>query len=82
MAYAGGKPFASISNVGTRLKFASAAAHSERLAIPGAAPLRYEPGDPPSKTYVLVPRAALHDPAQLADWARASAAHLPPTRKR
>ena len=32
----------------------------ELLTVPGAAPLRYQPGAPPSKSYVLVPEAMLY----------------------
>jgi TfoX/Sxy family transcriptional regulator of competence genes len=67
MAYADGKPFASLSDVGLGLKFAG----SERealLSLPGAAPLRYAPDQPPSKSYVLVPEVMLTEPDQLRQW--------------
>ena len=74
MAYAEGKAFASLSNVGMALK-AKGPLFAEFLAVEGAAPLRYEPNAPPSKSYVTVPEAMLADREALRDWiARASAA--------
>ena len=81
MAYADGKPFASLSNVGLALKLVG----SERdamLALPGAAPLRYEPDQPPSKSYVLVPDALLSAPDQLRPWVVRCVAGLPQKRVR
>ena len=80
-AYADGKPFASLSDVGLALKFAG----SERdaiLALPGAAPLRYEPDQPASKSYVLVPEAMLSEPAELRSWVVRSVSGLPAKRVR
>ena len=76
MAYADGKPFASLSNAGLALKL-SGAARAEMLEVPGAAPLRYEPDAPASKTYVLVPAAMLADQDQLRAWIARGAASLP-----
>lgn len=67
MAYANEKPLASLSNVGLALK-APPTLMAEFLAEPGAEPLRYEPGDPPSKSYVLVPPAVLADREALRAW--------------
>ena len=81
MAYAEGKPFASLSDVGLGLKFAG----SERealLSLPGAAPLRYAPDQPPSKSYVLVPEALLAEPDLLRPWVIRSVSGLPPKRVR
>ena len=75
MAYAEGKPFASLSNVGLALK-AKGPLFAELLAAPGAAPLRYEPNAPPSKSYVLVPEAMLADRDALRDWIARAAAVL------
>ena len=80
-AYADGKPFASLSDVGLALKFAG----SERdaiLALPGAAPLRYEPDQPASKSYVVVPETMLSEPAELRSWVNRSISGLPAKRVR
>jgi TfoX/Sxy family transcriptional regulator of competence genes len=80
-AYADGKPFASLSDVGLALKFAG----SERdaiLALPGAAPLRYEPDQPASKSYVVVPETMLSEPAELRSWVVRSVSGLPAKRVR
>ena len=76
MGYAEGKVFASLSNVGLALKLAG----SDRealLAEPGARPLRYEPDQPPSKSYVVAPEAMLSQPDVLRRWIVRSAAGLP-----
>jgi TfoX/Sxy family transcriptional regulator of competence genes len=67
LAYADGKAFASLSNVGLALKLAGAD-HAELSALPGARPLRYEPDAPPSKSYVCVPDAMLKDRDGLRAW--------------
>jgi len=67
MAYAYGKPLASFSNVGLGLK-APPPLMAEFLAVPGAAPLRYEPDAPASKSYVVVPPAVLADREALRGW--------------
>ena len=80
-AYADGKPFASLSNVGLALKFAG----GERdaiLALPGAAPLRYEADQPASKSYVVVPDAMLTEPGELRSWVIRSVSGLPAKRVR
>jgi TfoX/Sxy family transcriptional regulator of competence genes len=84
MAYAEGKPLASLSDVGLALK-AIGPLHAEFLSAPGALPLRYEPDAPPSKSYVVVPEALLADRATLRGWiARAAEAvsAAPAKRKR
>lgn len=74
MAYAEGKAFASLSDMGMALK-AKGPLMAEFLAEEGARPLRYRPKDPPSKSYVMVPDAMLDDRDALQDWiARAAAA--------
>ena len=81
MAYADGKPFASLSDVGLGLKLAG----SERdalLALPSAAPLRYGPDQPTSKSYVLVPKAMLSEPDVLRSWVTRCVSGLPTKRIR
>jgi TfoX/Sxy family transcriptional regulator of competence genes len=74
MAYAEGKPFASLSNVGLALKV-KGPLFAEFLAAVGAQPLRYVPDAPPSKSYALVPDEMLDDREALQSWmARAAAA--------
>ena len=75
MAYVEGKPFASLSDVGLALKCAGET-HAALLALAGAARLRYEPGSPESKTYVVVPEAMLAEPAALRVWIARSAGEL------
>lgn len=67
MAYANGKPLASLSNVGLALK-APPALMAEFLSWPGAEPLRYEPDAPASKSYVVAPPAVLADREMLRGW--------------
>lgn len=79
-AYADGKPFASLSDVGLALKFTG----SERdalLALPGAAPLRYAPDQPASKSYVT-PQTMLSEPDELRSWVIRSVSSLPAKRAR
>lgn len=75
-AYLDGRPFASLSNRGLAFKLAGRA-HADALVEPGTEPLRYKPDDPPSKSYVLVPEAALAASDALRDWADRAAAALP-----
>jgi TfoX/Sxy family transcriptional regulator of competence genes len=67
LAYAHGKPLASLSDVGLALK-AAGPLNAEFLRVPGAVPLRYEPGAPPSKTYVVAPETVLADREALRRW--------------
>ena len=67
LAYAHGRPLASLSDVGLALK-ASGALNAELLAIPGTVHLRYQPDSPPSKTYVVMPEAVLRDREALRGW--------------
>jgi TfoX/Sxy family transcriptional regulator of competence genes len=80
-AYADGKPFASLSDVGLALKFAGRE-HDAMLSLPGAAPLRYEPDQPASKSYVVVPEPVLSEPDQLRSWVIRSVSSLPAKRTR
>ena len=75
MGYSAGRPFASLSDVGLALKLAGAD-HAALLAVPGARPLQYGPDSPASRNYVLLPASLVDDPAQLAAWARRSAASV------
>lgn len=77
MGYAAGQAFASLSNVGLALKI-TGADHAALSEVPDVKPLRYEPGDPPSKTYLLLPDAMLSDPDSLRAWIARSAAGLKP----
>ena len=77
IAYADGKPFASLSDIGLGLKCAGAT-HAALLALPGAARLRYEPDAPESKTYVVVPEEMLRDTATLRAWLTRCAAEAIP----
>ena len=77
MGYAAGKVFASLSDVGLALKLAGPDREA-LLATPGSKPLQYEPDQPPSKSYVVVPEALLADPAGLRTWIARSVAGLPP----
>ena len=81
MGYADAKVFASLSNVGLALKLTGA--DREALLIePGARPLQYEPDQPPSKTYVVVPEAMLSDADALRRWIIRCAAALTSKPKR
>ncbi|MDR6181167.1 TfoX/Sxy family protein [Asaia bogorensis] len=76
MGYAGGKVFASLSNVGLALKM-SGKDREALLALPGACALRYEPESAPSKTYVVVPESLHARPDELKIWVARSIAALP-----
>jgi TfoX/Sxy family transcriptional regulator of competence genes len=65
--YAAGQAFASLSNVGLALKM-TGADYAALSAVPGVQPLRYEPDDPPSKSYLLLTGAVLSDPDSLRLW--------------
>jgi TfoX/Sxy family transcriptional regulator of competence genes len=70
--YSGDKIFATLSDVGIGLKLGEA----DRLALlrePGAKPLQYDPDQPPSKTYVVLPPQIVADDSELALWVRRSA---------
>ncbi len=76
MAYAHGKPFCSLSDVGLALKMENPAEHKALLAVKDAKPLQYDPGQPVSKTYVTVPDAMLTDKDALRGWIVRSVAGL------
>jgi TfoX/Sxy family transcriptional regulator of competence genes len=80
-AYADDKPFASLSDIGLALKF-TGAEHEAILALPGAAPLRYEPDQPASKSYVVMPEPMLSEPDELRAWVIRSISRLPTKRVR
>jgi TfoX/Sxy family transcriptional regulator of competence genes len=75
MSYAGGKVFASLSDVGLALKL-HGADREALLALKGAKPLRYEPDAPASKSYVVIPDDLLTDRDVLRGWIRRSVAGL------
>lgn len=79
--YVAGQAFASLSNVGLALKM-TGADHAALSEVPDVKPLRYEPGDPPSKSYLLLPDTMLSDPDSLRSWIARSAAGLKPTTKK
>ena len=79
--YAAGQAFASLSNVGLALKM-TGADHASLSELPDVKPLRYEPNDPPSKSYLLLPDAMLSDPDSLRLWIARSAAGLKPKTKK
>jgi len=85
MGYAEGKAFASLSDVGLALKLLGDDREA-LLAVAGSRPLQYEPDQPPSKSYVVVPDAMLADRDALRSWIVASVAGLAarpaPKRKR
>ena len=81
MGYVAGQVFASLSNVGLALKM-TGEDHSALSEVPGAKPLRYEPDDPPSKSYLLLPDAILSDRDSLRSWMARGAAGLKPTTKK
>ena len=81
MAYADGKAFASLSDVGLALKLAGADC-ADLLAVKGAKPLQYTPDMPPSKSYVVVPDAMLADREALRAWIVRGAANLKPAKPR
>jgi TfoX/Sxy family transcriptional regulator of competence genes len=70
--YAGGRMFASLSDVGLALKL-GADDRAALLKLKDARPLQYAPGAPVSKTYVVVPDKMLADRAGLAAWISKSA---------
>jgi TfoX/Sxy family transcriptional regulator of competence genes len=79
--YAAGQAFASLSNVGLALKM-TGADHAALSAVSDVKPLRYEPDDPPSKSYLLLPDVMLSDPDNLRLWIARSAAGLKPKTKK
>ena len=83
MAYVGGRPFASLSNVGMALKL-DEPGRAALLALPGARPLQYTPNDPPSRSYVLIRPDLTADPQALRPWLERSAAAVAaaPTRRK
>jgi len=81
LAYANGKPMASLSNVGLALKL-SADDQEALLKLKGAKRLQYEPDQPPSKTYIVVPPSLLKDRRRLHDWVLKSVECNKPSQKR
>ena len=58
MAYAYGRPFASLSNVGIAIK-RSEDDRSCLIEKEDGYPLRYKPSDPPSKSYTVIPKSSV-----------------------
>ncbi len=84
LAYADGRPFASLWDQGIAFKL-SPDDQKELLSHDGACMLKYSPTEPPSKLYVQVPESFLRDPGALASWAEKSAGYvrsLPAKKKR
>ncbi len=81
LAYADGKPLASLSNVGLALKL-SPKDQEELLRVKGAVRLRYDPDAPPSKTYIVVPPSLMKDARRFHDWVLKSATGNKPSQKR
>jgi len=74
IAYTSGRPFASLSNAGIAVKLAA----DGRLVLEkaGGYPLRYNPDDPPSKSYTVIPIAFVDaGGTPLAAWLKASMDH-------
>ena len=67
LAYADGKPVASLSDVGLALKL-TPDDQEALLKSKGAKRLQYEPGQPPSKSYIVVPPSLMKDAVALHDW--------------
>src|SRR5690349_10289203 len=73
-AYADGRMFMTLSNVGVALKLGGGG-RERLLRLPGAKPLQYAPNAPPSKSYVVVPDSMLADRKLLRSWIETSAAY-------
>lgn len=67
LAYAEGRPLASLSDQGLALKL-DREDQDLLLMVPGSKRLQYEPTDPPSKTYIVVPPEIAAAPELLALW--------------
>jgi TfoX/Sxy family transcriptional regulator of competence genes len=78
-AYADDRMCVSLSDVGLAVKL-TPAAQAELLKHKGARRLQYEPSQPPSKTYIVVPDAMLKDRKALGHWLAlaAEAGRAPP----
>jgi TfoX/Sxy family transcriptional regulator of competence genes len=74
-AYAHGRMFLSLSDVGLALKLGESE-RQELLRVKGAKPLQYEPDSPPSKSYVVLPDTMLSDAKTLQAWLARSAAFV------
>ena len=58
---------ASLSNIGLALKLA-AEDQEVLLRVKGAKRLQYEPDQPPSKSYIVVPPSLMKDTRRFHDW--------------
>ncbi len=82
-AYADGRICLTLTPVGLAMKLPED--DRTRMMAQGGEPLRYFPGAPVKKYYVVVPPGLLEDEDQLKSWARRSIDHavtLPKTRRR
>ena len=76
LVYAGGRPLASLSNMGLGLKMCGPD-HAVLLGLKGAERLRYDMNAPLSKSYVVVPRSMLEDTDLLRSWILRAMSALP-----
>lgn len=85
MAYAYGRPFASLSNAGIAVKL-SGDDRSCLIEKEGGYPLRYKPSDPPSKSYTVIPKSIVEPGGEpLKNWLVLSMKHcqsLPLSKKK
>ncbi len=76
MAYLDGNPFLTLYDRGIGIKV-KGALYDELCTIEDAEPVRYEPTDPPSKSYVRVPdkwlKSELEETDPLVTWAQRAA---------
>ena len=70
-AYAHGRNFASLSNIGLALKLPNSV-HADLLRLDGAKYLQYDPGQPVSKQSIVLPHTVITDPRALEQWLKIS----------
>jgi len=74
MAYTHGRPFASLSNAGIAVKLSTDQKVS--LEKSGGYALRYQPDDPPSKSYMVIPLVIVEAGGKaLTEWLKTSMNH-------
>jgi TfoX/Sxy family transcriptional regulator of competence genes len=74
MAYADGRPFASLSSAGLAVKL-PAGDQRRLLDERGGRRLRHAPDQPGSKQYIVLPRRIVDDDDALAEWVGLSGRH-------
>jgi len=74
LGYVDGKAWCSLSNVG--LAFKLSPTDQEGLIANGGVRLQYEPNQPPSKQYIVIPTPYLEEPNTVGRWAAKSAAFV------